>query len=223
MLWLAIDRTPDDRGDWRQGLRDAGWSPDLVSMLTRGLAHRPKDRHQTIEDWNAALERALRPRSTPLPTGPADADGTGPWPDDRPHRLTLALQVLATLVLGVGLGAAGDAAIPDRGGPTVRTEQGADGSERTIVENHRITITLDGPTTLTVDQPAHFTATVDGAKSWAWVGPDGLLIAATNDTDELELEAQSPGHTNIQILATDEHGQTVKANRQLNVINDSEA
>ncbi|MGH9212578.1 MAG: hypothetical protein ACRD2C_18190 [Acidimicrobiales bacterium] len=83
---------------------------------------------------------------------------------------------------------------------------------------HGITITLNGPTTFSVRAPARFTATVDGAAPWGWVGPDGTLVVATDPTGELELEAQTVGRATVRVLACDEQNRIVQATQQLNVI-----
>ena len=52
-----------------------------------------------------------------------------------------------------------------------------------MVEDAGITITLDGPTTAAVGDAVTLTATVDGAESWEWVGPDGVISVGTERSD----------------------------------------
>lgn len=63
-----------------------------------------------------------------------------------------------------------------------------------------------------------FGAGPDGAVSWEWVEPDGLLIVSTSPADELELEAQRTGDAVLQVPATDERGEIVEASRPLDVV-----
>lgn len=205
-VWLAIGRAPDDAGRWREDLRAAGWSPGLVRALDRGLADRPDDRYATVEEWRRALEEALRP---PL-VRPSRPDGPTRARRGRGRRLAVA----GALVLGSLLGVAGDAAAERAfDGRTVTSTAGG-GGVRTVVEEHGVRITLEGPTTTAVGEPLRLTAHVDGAEEWIWVGPDGAVAVGE---EGFEVSASRAGRGTVRVLATDDHGRTVEARRALTV------
>jgi serine/threonine protein kinase len=206
VVWLAIDRPPDDGGAWQRDLLEAGWPSELVGFLTRGLARHPGDRYASIAEWSAALEHALRAESQPADSGSA------PRPSGLlRRRVAVALVVVAALLLGT---AAGSLATRDRGGPKVRTERSNEGQERTVVEAHGITITLEGPTAVSVGESVSLIARVRGAESWAWVGSDGVVKV---ETEEFGMRAQRAGRATVRLLAFGEQGRTVEATRQLHV------
>ena len=205
IVWLALNRPPDDGGHWKRNLRDAGWPAPVARVLARGLATRPSDRFAGVRDWLAALEPAL----LPPPPEPRPAQPAAKVPKRR--RLFVPLLVVAALVVGAG---AGVLATWDRNGASVSNTETGDGEVRTVVEDAGITITLDGPTTAAVGDAVTLTATVDGAESWEWVGPDGVISVGT---DTFDLDAQRPGQATVRILAFDEGGEVVEATRRLTV------
>ncbi|MGH9209163.1 MAG: serine/threonine-protein kinase [Acidimicrobiales bacterium] len=67
MVWLLLDRPPDDAGSWQGGLADGPWPPSLVRAMARGLEASPVDRFPSIGDWHDALADALEPTAVTVP------------------------------------------------------------------------------------------------------------------------------------------------------------
>ena len=213
LVWLAIDRPPDDEGRWRAELRAAGWPPAFVATLGRGLAERPADRHPSIGAWHDEVRAALAsPVPAPAPgpgvgTGgavPAEQGGATRW-----RRAALgagvAAAALAVVVLLQVLG--------DGGGPSVRTQSLDDGRERTVVTDDGITVALTGPSRLAVDESAILAVEVEGADTWVWIAP-GDEVYEGGDT--LQLTPRSPGTATVRVLAVD-GGRMVEARRRVEV------
>ncbi|MGH9214469.1 MAG: serine/threonine-protein kinase [Acidimicrobiales bacterium] len=207
IVWLAIDRPPDDAGGWRRELRDAGWPPGVSGVLARGLASRPRDRHPTIDEWLGRLDEALHP-PPPSPQAPP-AGVAAPRRRFRGRKVMLLVVLGAALLSGVGWAAA--TWLQDRG-PEVRIELLAEGGARTTVEDGDIRIVIEGPTDTDVDVTALLTAEVSGTDTWTWVGPDGVLVPGSAS---FEVVARSPGRTTVRLLATDQQGRIVEATHQL--------
>ncbi|MGH9210474.1 MAG: serine/threonine-protein kinase [Acidimicrobiales bacterium] len=207
VVWLALDRAPDDEGRWQHDLRHAGWSPDLARATARGLAHSPHHRYPIIDEWYAALEHALRPPTGTPTTGTGRAaTRRGRW---RPGLGSMLMMIVALLV-----GATADGVGEQiRDARTVTTEPSDNGSE-TTVEEHGVTIRIDGPTTVPVDESLRLTATVDGAEQWIWVGPDGALAVRA---EEFVLDALDSGHATVRVLAIDQRGRIIEATRPVTV------
>jgi len=224
VLWLALDRTPDDAGGWRDDLGHQSWPPGLVRLLARGLAPRPEERHQTITTWHADLEAALgpppAPAPVPTPVRPVAADGPAGRPgamrsSRRPAhiltRLAVAAAVLVAVLSGVG---AGVLASHRHGGPSVTTEPTGEGGARTVVRQHGITVAVAGPTAVAVGDSVRLSARVEGAETWTWVGPDGVLAV---EAGQFEMDAAGAGRATVRLLAVDDHGRIVEATRTLRV------
>lgn len=210
LVWLATGRPPDDTpGRARRELDAAGWPAPVTGVLVRGLAAKPANRHPDMRSWLKALEDA----ASPAPPQPQPERGGAPstW-RSRP----IAWLTAAALLVGALLGAAATAALPI--GPSVRTEQLPGGGERTTVADHGITIVMEGPTATQVGQRRRLNATVTGAATWTWVGPDGTLRPQAAAFDFL---ARAPGRAAIRLLAIDERGQIVEATRKLQVSEDT--
>jgi hypothetical protein len=219
VVWLAIDRAPDDAGRWRHEMGTAGWSPGLVQAMERGLALRPDDRYPTIDEWRYVLEESLRPPpAEPTRLGDPMAAQRDRWhgPDRAGRwRWSRRLAVVGAVGLAALVGGVVDATAERAfDGRTVTTTSTAEGAVKTVVEENGVRITMEGPTAVAVDEPVHLTARVEGAEDWLWIGPDG---AVTTGADELELTAARPGHGTVHVLATDAHGRTVEASRRLTV------
>jgi tRNA A-37 threonylcarbamoyl transferase component Bud32 len=215
IVWLATGQAPDEADQWRWKLQDAGWPSQTVPALARGVARRPQDRYPTIDEWLRALERALSPPPEALPDALPVARGASPSasrPWARP--LVVMLAVLAVLLGGV-LGVA-ISSLLERG-PAVRNEQIAEGQQRTTVQEHDITIVIEGPTEAAVGERQRLAATVRGTSTWTWVGPDGVLRPGA---ETFEMVPRSPGRATVRLLATDDQGRVVEATRQLRVSDD---
>jgi serine/threonine protein kinase len=206
IVWLATGRAPDDAGQWRWQVQDTGWPAQAVPALERGLARRPQDRYPSIDEWLRAMEQVLTPPPVREATRPP-----APPPRARERRAVLVLVALAVLLGGV-MGAAVTRLL-DRG-PAVRIEQIAGDEQRTTVAEHGITVVIEGPTEVTVDQQQRLTATVSGTSTWTWIGPDGVLRAGI---ETFEMVPRSPGHATVRLLATDDQGRVVEATHQLRV------
>lgn len=76
IVWLLLDRPPDDEGHWQRQLAGAGWPEGLVGSLVRGLAWESADRHESAPAWFAAIRETVLP--TTVMTGPASAPVADP-------------------------------------------------------------------------------------------------------------------------------------------------
>ena len=63
----SVERALEDRYQPLAELKPAGFPVQLLSGIDRGLAVRPADRPQTIEQWRAALFSAHAPAAAPAP------------------------------------------------------------------------------------------------------------------------------------------------------------
>jgi serine/threonine protein kinase len=211
IVWLATDTPPDDDGQWQRHMQDASWRPDVTRALGRGLADRPDDRYPDISEWRTALDQALRPPPSQLTSGPTR--GAARLAHRSIHgRVVLPLLWLVALLAGGAIGAA--ATRVGSTGPPTRTEQLDRNRQRTRVEDHGITITLTGPTTAVVDEPLELEATVRGAETWQWIGPDGALYVGD---DTIVLTPRTAGRSTIRLQAFDDQARPVEATHPLEV------
>lgn len=182
----------------------------LTAVLERGMAESPDERPSDARRWLREVEGALAPPdpepspsangpATPVPSSPVPSSPASPPPAPRRPRLrarwrlglVTALAVIALaggLVLGWRLGA----------DPLPAAADGA-------------SISITGPTEVTVGEEAVFTAQVEGVDSWAWTlpthrhladDPRASVTATTPGTAEIVLRSTSPDGKDLQVTHT---------------------
>lgn len=227
VVWLATGDAPDEGGGWRDRVVDASWPAEVVGVLERGLDPSPEIRPATVEDWLRGVEKALGHGASLAGRGVGpdgqEADHTAtasegaPRPRDQPgragaRRLIAVAAVVATLLMSTA--AAYTLANDDRGGPAITTETLANGRERTVTEEHGVTVTIEGPTEVPVNEAAEFAAAVDGAASWAWVAPDGTMHS---EVEGLDVVPVGSGRLTVRVIAADSGGHLVRASLEVRV------
>lgn len=182
-----------------------GEGAQLPSAFTRFLRHgmqaKPARRPQTILAWLAELEDALSPppepetRTTPTtPIVPADQ----PAPPRRWGLLAgigAALTALA-LVIGVlvGMSLSDDEPVSSVDG---------------------VSISISGPSEVSVGEAATFTAEATGVDSWVWTLPSGSY---RTDDREATVTATSPGTTLVVLRAQTPDGQELETRHPVRVV-----
>lgn len=234
MVWLATGAVPDRDGRWRAQLVDASWPAEVASVLARGLDPSPEGRPDSIDEWCQGIGHALGPDATAVPRGAPVAAGSGPGDgveDARPRsgdarrgsgrrrrgpglRRCVVAAAAAVAVLLVGAAAGYTLAPADRDTSTV-TETLPDGGARTVTDLHGMTVTIEGPTEVPVDETAGFSATVDGAASWAWVAPDGSMHP---EAGRLDVVPVGPGRLTVRVVAADDQGRVAWADHDVRVV-----
>lgn len=119
---------------------------------------------------------------------------------------------VAALVTGGAVGAVAAAWGDD--GPAAQSDRLDSGDLRTVVEDHGITVELEGPTDTAVGEPVRLSAAVDGARAWQWVGPDGAVHL---EQAVIELAPDSAGSATARLFAFDSQGRVVEATHTLHV------
>ncbi|SEE73639.1 serine/threonine-protein kinase [Ruania alba] len=170
----------------------------FTAALRVSMAENPEDRHPDVTGWLAAVEGALAPE--PAASEP-DAPHVGPFPDARRRGgLVVALATLAVLVAaGIGL-ALGALLFRDDGQPPAST---ADAS-----------VAIDGPSQLTVGEPAEFTAVVEGVQTMVWALPNGTYAV---DEEAVTLTPRGPGIASITLNARTPAGTELEAVHEVEV------
>lgn len=186
--------------------QDAQLPRALHRVLKRGMATRPERRQPDVARWLTEVEQALAPpepaphgADQTLPAGPgqpaATANGTT-QPPARPHRVrgpvlagVVTCVALAGLLGGYLLGVPED--------PPAQSQQAS--------------VAVEGPTEVTVGEPAVFDAVVEGARSWTWLLPTGRyvsdedqvsLIPTVAGSAEVILRARAPDGTELETRHT---------------------
>jgi eukaryotic-like serine/threonine-protein kinase len=223
VVWLALDRPPDDDGRWHHDLQTvAGWPRAVSDVLARGLAVGPDDRYPTVGAWFTALEPVLCTASLLVEGDPGHGTDRR-RPEDAGRRDTgrrwrkVGLAVLVAVAVAVGA-VAGALVTRDDTGPEVRVEQLDGDRQRTVVEDGNVTITLVGPTRVGVGGSFEMAANIQGAQSWVWIGPDG---AVQSGGGTFRLTAEGAGRATVRLLAVDQQGHPTEANHALEVISGS--
>jgi len=223
VVWLALDSPPDEDGRWHHDVQQVpGWSRAVADVLARGLAHDPEDRPPTIHAWFDALAAVLWAPS--MRTDGRDAQGaatlSGPGANlagahrgRARRRVRRSVGVFAALLVGAAGGAwlAGD---EKDDGPNIRVEELAGDMQRTHVTDGDIRITLEGSTWIEVGFPVTLRATIEGAESWFWVGPDGAL---QQGDDSFRMTARGTGQATVRLVAVDKHGTPTEVSHPLEV------
>lgn len=225
LLWLLLGHPPTDGDSDADELALAGWPGSLGAALAAGLAENPACRPESIVAWHQATTTALQPPAPPPvpPAAPAPAPVAGPI--RRPDRIDdaaiappRALRARRWALVAAGgaaavAGAAGygvavliddDADAPavtatDLGGGMVSVERSEAGA----------TAGFDGPAALVVGETATFTARVEGAAAWVWVGPGGRVVV--DDAEEIAVTPTSSGRLAISLIAFTPTGVSVVA------------
>lgn len=235
LVWLVTGRAPGEDGTWA-GAAMVGWPPALTVALERGLSLDPRSRQSSAAAWRADIEAALAPselastESARSGAGSVAAtDPLGEVPATRvaersPHgsggsshtvgddgsgrgRARTAAVAAAVAVLVAGALVLGRVTAPDASAPVADVEDVGDGRVRAEASEAGLTVAIEGPATLVVDELATFVVEPGDADSWAWVGPDGRI---TPDAEVLDVTAASAGRLNVSVVATDETGRTVR-------------
>ncbi|HXH58874.1 serine/threonine-protein kinase [Iamia sp.] len=214
LVWLVTGQVPADDGTWPSAAF-GGWPQGIVSTLSRGLSRAPGDRHATAAEWEAEVRAALAPAelspTLPAPALPGPVAGTE-HPSSSPgqrRRARRGLVVVVALIAVLAGGAGGRLlATDDDDGSGSRTEEIGSGRVRAEASEGDLTVSVEGPETLTVGEPSSFTADVGDAESWVWVGPDGRI---SPDAPSLDVTPGSEGQLAITLVASDGTGRTVRA------------
>lgn len=216
VAWLATGEDPEQVATDRPAgrLRAAGVGAPLARVLGQGLARDPRDRHGTVAEWVDAVCDAVRPVESP----PGDAPSTtrtpvSPPPTGRrrravPAALFALLAATAVVVVAVVVLADGGG-----GGPSV-TDLG-DGRVRVARSDDGVRVAIFGPARLVVGEVGRFEAGVDGGRAFAWVMPDGRIVA---DAGEVDLVADQEGAATLTLLVTTVEGGRVEVDHTLEVI-----
>lgn len=178
------------------------------AALHRGLADDPEQRPPDAVAWLAEIETALAQAGQAAQTNAPGEDHAAATAETvsvrqsqatrlrsarRPRR-ALALLVVAVTVLGLAV--FGGVLLGQR---WAEPPAGSGGTQ----------IAIDGPGQVGVGESATLSATVEGARSWVWVLPDGshvadqaeiTLTARTTGTAAVRLRAQDPGGTPLQVV-----------------------
>lgn len=166
---------------------------ELARVLARGQSVRPARRQPDARTWLREVESALAPPEQ-VHEVPPSAPATRPtrW------RFALAGSVAAVaLVCGliIGLWIAHDPAPPS-------AVSGA-------------SISISGPTEISVGEEAVFTASVDGVESWSWALPNHEFVA---DQAEVTVTPSSAGMGEIVLRSQTGDGTELEARRTVRVV-----
>jgi tRNA A-37 threonylcarbamoyl transferase component Bud32 len=207
VLWVATGKRPDD-GEPHHALAGAGFPPALGTALGKSLAHSPTDRYVDVADWLADVDAALRP-SPSSPPPPPSAEGG--MLRTRPRRVVAI--AAGALLTGAALGA-GATAIYDRddGGQSVTQLDDGRVALGRVVGDSRLEMT--GPDRLSVGEDATFEVEAQGVDHWAWIMPDGEVVA---DAPEVRIRPSSAGTAIISIRARNRDGDDVELTNELRV------
>jgi eukaryotic-like serine/threonine-protein kinase len=216
LVWLLLDRHPDDGGRWREDLAAAGWSPTVVDALAQGLAADPAERPGDVTPWVGRLLDAATP--VPPPARLADpivdvprSPPLRPWA--RARRAASAAVVLAAAVQLPGSAVVLDRALTDDDDQTV--EDLGDGRVRVSASRGDSSIAIVGPAEMTTGSPATFEAEARAVESWLWIDPDG---AVHPDIRRMDVTARSPGSATVTLIGVDDDtGEHVQAQHRLPV------
>ena len=75
-------------------------------------------------------------------------------------------------------------------------------------------LTITGPTEITVGEEAVFTAEVEGVDSWVWSLPSGSHVA---DAEQVTIVAASPGSAEVVLRGRSADGQQLEARATVKV------
>ena len=206
-------------------IHDASLPTALGDVIERGLAEDPDARQSDAREWLIEVEQALAPPAPARVMPPSDPAAAGPHSAGAPHspsaaapvdagpgvhtaappgaerslrrRTALtALVVVAALLLGLGAGL-----LLGRGDTVPSTVDGA-------------SLTITGPTEITVGEEAVFTAEVEGVDSWVWSLPSGSHVA---DAEQVTIVAASPGSAEVVLRGRSADGQQLEARATVKV------
>ncbi|KAF0834554.1 serine/threonine-protein kinase [Ornithinibacter aureus] len=181
----------------------------VAPVLERSLATNPADRHPDVRSWLAEIEDAVAPVGAPaapervapvMSSSSAALDGEPvpvPAPSAGVGRRTLGLGAAGVALAGL---AVGWALRGDGESPSSRDES---------------FISIDGPTSTRPGESATFTLERTGVSAWVWVLPTGEFVA---NQQSVTLTPSGPGEALISVQATDDTGQALHVEHQLNVV-----
>lgn len=207
LLWVATAKRPDD-ADAAAALARAGFAPALGHALSTSLARSPNDRHDDIASWLTDVDAALRPSSPALPPpGPTSSGGTR-----RSRRARLAIVASAAVAIGAAA-SAGIMSLDDDGdrASVTRLDGGRVALSRSVGDS---LLVLTGPERLAVGEDAVFEVQARGVDHWAWIMPDGAVVA---DASEVRIRPSSTGTAILSIRARDPDGEDVDITHELDV------
>jgi serine/threonine protein kinase len=210
VVWLLLDRPPDDGGRWQRDLAAQDWSKSIITALARGLAHNPANRYDGAAAWFAALRDAAVP-TAPLLLPPTTilsrSRSEVRQPPARPRRRAL---VAVALLLATVVGAASALTLERRfdNTPQQTVEVLEDGQVRTETSGDERSVTITGPTEVVVGEQAIFEGDTAGVKNMLWVAPNG---DRHDDVSRLEITATTPGRATITLVGVDDEGRILQA------------
>ncbi|MGO1255129.1 MAG: serine/threonine-protein kinase [Microbacterium gubbeenense] len=166
---------------------------ELTRVLARGQANRPARRQPDAGTWLREVEAALAPPE-PAPVAPQPAP---PARSTKRRRILAGSAALVALVCGlvIGLWIGHDPALPSA----------ASGAS----------ISISGPTEISVGEEAVFTASVDGVDSWSWALPSHQFVA---DQAEVTVTPTSAGTGEIVLRSLAGDGTELEARRTVRVV-----
>ncbi len=118
----------------------------------------------------------------------------------RPAALRLGI-LAAVLVAALALGGVGGLLVG----------RGVDAAQW---QTSRASLTIEGPTAVTVDEEVTFTASVTGLDSWVWTLPSGRFVL---DQETVTVSARTPGTSHLVLRGQDADGQELEVTHPLTV------
>lgn len=208
VVWLLLDRPPDDDGRWQRDLAAQDWSNGIIAALARGLARDPADRYEGAAAWFAALRDAAVPTAPILlpPTTILRRRSRAAEAERPPRRRTL---LAFALLLATVLGAASALALGRwfDNSPRQTVEVLSDGQVRNQAASDERIVTITGPTEVLVGEPVTFVADTTGVKNTLWVAPNG---DTHRNVTTLEVTARSSGRATVTLVGIDQLGRTLQ-------------
>lgn len=211
IAWLTTGVEPDrmPTQDLLQEIERRGAGDRLADVLSVGLATEPGRRQPDIDRWEQDMLDAIGPAPRAPATVDRAEDGVVATASRRAPPARVAIPVLLALAAVAGAGAV--RFWPSSGSDIVELD---DGRLQVIESDGSLVVSIFGPETIVVGEPAVFEAGVSGAIDYRWITPAGRVVEGT---PSITITASTTGTGTVTLLATAADGSAVTVEHRFDV------